>query len=58
MAWGLYFFNENLFEVVPQMLAKVGRAFAQQFPGETFEVRPAFSSSAPGSAAIATATLM
>ena len=41
VAWGLYFFNENLFDAVPQLLAKVGRAFAKQFPGETFEV-PSF----------------
>src|SRR6202050_5381453 len=41
VAWGLYFFNENLFDVVPQLLAKVARAFAKQFPGEAFEV-PSF----------------
>src|SRR5580692_2680611 len=38
VAWGLYFFNENLFDVVPQMLAKVQSAFAKQFPGETIDV--------------------
>jgi phosphoenolpyruvate carboxylase len=38
VAWGLYFFNENLFDVVPQMLAKVQSAFAKQFPGEPLEV--------------------
>jgi phosphoenolpyruvate carboxylase len=38
VAWGLYFFNENLFDVVPQMLAKVHSAFAKQFPGEPLEV--------------------
>jgi phosphoenolpyruvate carboxylase len=41
VAWGLYFFNENLFDLVPQLLAKVARAFAKQFPGEEFEV-PSF----------------
>jgi phosphoenolpyruvate carboxylase len=41
VAWGLYFFNENLFDVVPQLLGKVARAFAKQFPGEPFEV-PSF----------------
>jgi phosphoenolpyruvate carboxylase len=41
VAWGLYFFNENLFEVVPQMLAKVQAAFTKQFPAEPFEV-PSF----------------
>jgi phosphoenolpyruvate carboxylase len=37
VAWGLYFFNENLFDVVPQMFAKVESAFAKQFPDEPFE---------------------
>jgi phosphoenolpyruvate carboxylase len=41
VAWGLYFFNENLFDVVPQLLGKVSRAFSKQFPGEVFEV-PSF----------------
>jgi len=38
VAWGLYFFNENLFEVVPQLFAKVESAFARHFPDEPFEV--------------------
>ena len=38
VAWGLYFFNENLFDVVPQLFAKVESAFAKQFPDEPFEV--------------------
>ena len=38
VAWGLYFFHENLFEVVPQLFAKVESAFLKQFPGESFEV--------------------
>ncbi|HTV95254.1 MAG TPA: phosphoenolpyruvate carboxylase [Steroidobacteraceae bacterium] len=38
VAWGLYFFQENLFDVVPQMLAKVQSAFVRQFPDEPFEV--------------------
>lgn len=38
VAWGLYFFNENLFDVVPQMLAKVQSAYERQFPDEPFEV--------------------
>jgi phosphoenolpyruvate carboxylase len=41
VAWGLYFFNENLFDVVPQLLGKVAKAFAKQFPGEAFEI-PSF----------------
>ncbi len=38
VAWGLYFFHENLFEVVPQLFAKVESAFLKQFPEEAFEV--------------------
>jgi len=38
VAWGLYFFNENLFDVVPQMLAKIESAFANRFPGEPIDV--------------------
>ncbi len=38
VAWGLYFFNENLFDVVPQIFAKAQSAFAKQFPDEPFEV--------------------
>lgn len=37
VAWGLYFFNENLFDVVPQLIAKVQAAFSARFPGEPFE---------------------
>ncbi len=40
VAWGLYFFNENLFEVVPQLLGKIESAFVKQFPDERFEVPP------------------
>ncbi len=32
VAWGLHFFNENLFDVVPQLLAKVERILAQTYP--------------------------
>ncbi len=42
VTWGLYFFNENLFDVVPQLLAKVSKAFARQFPGEECEPAPSF----------------
>ena len=38
VAWGLYFFNENLFDVVPQIFAKIDSAFAHEFPGENIEV--------------------
>lgn len=37
-AWGLYFFNENLFDVVPQMLAKAQGAIEQAYPGLGLEV--------------------
>lgn len=38
VAWGLYFFNENLFDVIPQLFAKVESAYAKQFPDEPFDV--------------------
>lgn len=38
VAWGLYFFNENLFDVVPQLLRKVEQALDQCFPGHGIEV--------------------
>src|SRR5262249_27646644 len=37
VAWGLYFFNENLFDVVPQLLAKVQSAVDQAFPDASIE---------------------
>ena len=33
VAWGLYFFDENLFDVVPQLYGRIETAFARQFPG-------------------------
>jgi phosphoenolpyruvate carboxylase len=39
--WGLHFFNETLFEAVPDLLEKLERALARAYPGETFSV-PAF----------------
>ena len=42
LAWGHYFVNELLFDVVPQMLAKLERALAQTYPGEQFTVPPFF----------------
>jgi phosphoenolpyruvate carboxylase len=38
VAWGLYFFNENLFDVVPQLLGKIERALEQSYPGARIEV--------------------
>ncbi|HEX6107375.1 MAG TPA: phosphoenolpyruvate carboxylase [Gemmatimonadales bacterium] len=39
--WGLHFFNETLFESVPDLLEKVERALERAYPGEAFTV-PAF----------------
>ena len=39
--WGLHFFNETLFEAVPDLMQKVERALAEYYPGESFQV-PAF----------------
>lgn len=39
--WALHFFNETLFEAVPDLLDKVERVLAHDYPGEKFEV-PAF----------------
>jgi phosphoenolpyruvate carboxylase len=41
VAWGLYFFNENLFDVVPQVIARAESAFAARFGDVPFEV-PSF----------------
>ena len=40
--WGLHFFNETLFEAVPDLLEKLERALAQAYPGEPFRVPPFF----------------
>ena len=42
LAWGLYFVNENLFEVVPELIEKLERALRQAYPGENFDVPPFF----------------
>jgi hypothetical protein len=57
VAWGLYFFNENLFDVVPQLLGKISRAFAKQFRARNSRFHRS-SSSVPGSAGIGTAIPM
>jgi phosphoenolpyruvate carboxylase len=36
--WGLHFFNETLFEAVPDLLDKLERALARAYPGESFQV--------------------
>ncbi len=40
--WGLHFFNETLFEAVPDLLEKVERVLAQFYPGERWLVPPFF----------------
>jgi phosphoenolpyruvate carboxylase len=40
--WGLHFFNETLFEAVPDLLEKLERALAHAYPGEPFRVPPFF----------------
>jgi phosphoenolpyruvate carboxylase len=40
--WGLHFFNETLFEAVPDLLEKVERVLAQAYPGERWIVPPFF----------------
>ena len=42
LAWGLYFVNENLFEVVPELIEKLERALRQAYPGEQYDVPPFF----------------
>ena len=42
LAWGLYFVNENLFEVVPELADKLERALRQAYPGEKYDVPPFF----------------
>ncbi len=40
--WGLYFFEENLFDVVPALYGRIEAAFARQFPGEALELPAVF----------------
>ena len=40
--WGLHFFNETLFEAVPDLLDKVERVLAHHYPGEQWVVPPFF----------------
>ena len=42
LAWGLYFVNENLFDVVPELVDKLERALRQVYPAERFDVPPFF----------------
>ena len=40
--WGLHFFNETLFDVVPELLGKLEEAAAEHYPGVAFEAPPFF----------------
>jgi phosphoenolpyruvate carboxylase len=40
--WGLHFFNETLFEAVPDLLDKLEHELGQAYPGEHFQVSPFF----------------
>ena len=40
--WGLHFFNETLFEAVPDLLDKLERALGHAYPGEQFKIPPFF----------------
>ncbi|GJE58724.1 phosphoenolpyruvate carboxylase [Methylobacterium trifolii] len=42
VAWGLHFFDETLFEMLPEVLYSLEEALAQYYPDETFEVPPFF----------------
>src|SRR3989440_8753736 len=42
LAWGLYFVNENLFGIVPDLVDKLEQALGRAYPGEPFEVPPFF----------------
>src|SRR5439155_1122588 len=42
LAWGLYFVNENLFEVVPELVDKLESALRQAYPAHHFDVPPFF----------------
>ncbi len=40
--WGLHFFNETLFEAVPDLLDKLERALSHAYPDRTIQVPPFF----------------
>jgi phosphoenolpyruvate carboxylase len=40
--WGLHFFNETLFEAVPDLLEKLERALFHAYPDRAFQVPPFF----------------
>ncbi|GJE25740.1 phosphoenolpyruvate carboxylase [Methylobacterium organophilum] len=42
VAWGLHFFDETLFEMLPEVMYSLEESLAQYYPDETFEVPPFF----------------
>ena len=42
VAWGLHFFEEALFQGVPEMLEKLSLALARHYPEDKFEIPPFF----------------
>ncbi len=42
VAWGLHFFDETLFEMLPETLGSLEEALASAYPGARFEVPPFF----------------
>jgi phosphoenolpyruvate carboxylase len=42
LAWGLYFVNENLFGIVPELADKLDQALREAYPGEGFDMPPFF----------------
>ena len=42
VAWGLHFFDESLFEMLPEVLYSLEESLAQYYPDATFEVPPFF----------------
>jgi len=40
--WGLHFFNETLFDAVPELMDRLEKALAEYFPGHEFQVPPFF----------------
>ncbi|WP_430910331.1 phosphoenolpyruvate carboxylase [Methylobacterium sp. sgz302541] len=42
VAWGLHFFDETLFEMLPEVMYSLEESLAQHYPDEKFEVPPFF----------------
>lgn len=42
VAWGLYFFNETLYDGVPELLSRIEQVLHAYYPGEQFKIPPFF----------------